>query len=261
MTDQSMHAFLQSSFLDGGNSAYLEELYEQYLSAPESLSSEWFAYFKALPKVTAAPEVSHAQIQRELLDSVKQGRVVTSGGAENADHERKQIRVQQLIQAYRMEGHQLADIEPLGLNPKPLVQELTLEYHGLSSKDYETPFDVGDFLVGVKQLSLREIESALKKSYCGAIATEFLHIVSREERDWIQTQIEGTLCDTAVSVETQKRLLSLVTDAEGLEKYLGSKYPGAKRFSLEGGDAFIIMMDDPGYGASGSFECFSEYFW
>lgn len=244
MSNDSMQAFFDSSALAGGNVQYIEQLFEDYLEDPNAVSEVWRTFFQQLPGISAQSDVSHHAIQAAFKRAAKQPMyaVASSDGLAIQAHERKQTRVQHLIQAYRLLGHRAAQIEPLGLTEKEIVSELTLEYHGLTAADLDTTFDVGDF-VGANQLTLRQLQATLQACYCGPIAVEYLHIVSRHEREWIQQHIEGSH-QPAYSAETKKYLLELLTKAEGLEKYIGTKYPGAKRFSLEGGDALLILIDE-----------------
>ncbi len=236
MTTITMQMFWQSSILDGGNSAYLEELYEDYLEDSTQVPPEWRQYFDTLPSVSAQ-EVSHRTIQQSFLDFSKKHLFSHISGSDGY-----QMRVQQLIQAYRLQGHRLATINPLPFYEIPVISELTLDYHGFTEADRDTIVDVGDFIAPIQQMTLGALETALKQAYCGPVATEYLHIVSKQERDFIQERVEGVR--PLITPETQKRLLSLVNDAEGLERYLGTKYPGAKRFGIEGGDAYLIILDE-----------------
>jgi 2-oxoglutarate dehydrogenase E1 component len=236
MTTTTMQTLWQSSVLDGGNSAYLEELYELYLSEPTRIPPEWRHYFDTLPSISAQ-EISHWAIQQSFLDFSKKRQyspVIAGDGY--------QMRVQQLIQAYRLQGHQMATTGPIPFYETPVTSELTLDYHGFTEADRETLVEVGDFIASNPQMTLGALENALKQAYCGPVATEYLHIVSKQERDFIQERVEGVR--PPVTPDTQKRLLQLVNDAEGLERYLGTKYPGAKRFGIEGGDAFLIILDE-----------------
>ncbi len=246
MSNDSMQAFFDSSVLAGGNVQYVEQLFEDYLRDPHTVPEVWRTFFQQLPSSSHA-DISHRAIQEAFKLSAKQFGHATVASSSDVlaiqAHERKQIRVQHLIQAYRLLGHRAAQIEPLGLEQKEPVSELTIEYHGLTADDLDTKFDVGDFL-GARELTLRELLATLRACYCGSIAVEYLHMVSRHEREWIQQHIEGKHAKPTYSAETKKSLLELLTKAEGLEKYIGTKYPGAKRFSLEGGDALLILVDE-----------------
>ncbi|MAZ44931.1 MAG: 2-oxoglutarate dehydrogenase E1 component [Legionellales bacterium] len=234
-----MAALWDSSPFAGGNAAYLEDLFETYLTNPDSLPGHWQEFFRNLPG--QGIDKSHASIREAFAQLVKSP-VTVSGASSDVEHERMQMRVRDLVHAYRLDGHVKAKIDPLKTITPPEVKELSLQFHGLSDADKSTTFKVGDF-AGPAELTLAEIEKALNDTYCGSIGFETMHIVSTEERQWLQNQIEAGRGRQQYSAEKKKRILERLTAAEGLEKYLGAKYPGAKRFSLEGGDALAVMMD------------------
>ncbi len=248
MQEGKMKSQWDSSVFDGGNAAYLESLYEQFLQDRNQLPKEWQEYFAKLSANAAVSDVSHAKIQSEFIALAKSASL--NGGLSNAsevpvEHELKQIQVLRLINAYRAQGHLHAQIDPLGMREllDENASELSLEDYGLSVNDLGTVFDVETF-VGPKTMPLGALYKALNDTYCGSIGTEYMHIPSREERAWIQQRIEGSRAQLALSKERKLSLLERLTAAEGLEKYLGAKYPGAKRFSLEGAEALIPLMDE-----------------
>jgi 2-oxoglutarate dehydrogenase E1 component len=251
MQNETMKAMKDSSALAGGNSAYLESMFEQYIVDPNSVPAEWRDYFQKLPHTNGSQDVSHRSIQEQfknLTQNASHQNISPSVAAHHSvslEHERKQIQVTRLINAYRLQGHLHAQIDPLGMRECEDVNasELTLEDHGLAVTDMGTTFDAETF-VGPRQMPLGELYQALNDSYCGSIGTEFMHISSPEERAWIQERLEGTRCQPKYSNEIKQLLLERLTAAEGIEKYIGAKFPGAKRFSLEGGDALISMLDE-----------------
>jgi 2-oxoglutarate dehydrogenase E1 component len=260
MQENIMKSMWESSAFDSGNSAYLESLYEQYLDNPNELTPEWRQYFDGFVKANGgAKDVSHAAIQTEFANLVKQGNSHVRV-AQNADmgHELKQIQVLRLINAYRLQGHLHAQIDPLGMREMldENASELSLEEHGLGVNDMATEFDTETF-VGPKKMPLGELYRALNDTYCGSIGTEYMHIPSNEERAWIQQRVEGSRATPQFSPKVKEQILERLTAAEGLEKYIGVKYPGAKRFSLEGGDALIPMLDEliQRAGSQGTREC------
>ncbi len=261
MQENNMKSMWESSAFDGGNSAYLENLYEQYLQNPAQLTPQWRQYFDELSKVSrGAKDVSHAEIQAQFAALVKMGRNPAAPASQNVtlDHELKQIQVLRLINAYRLQGHLHAQIDPLGMREMldENASELSLEEHGLSTKDMATEFDTETF-VGPKQMPLGTLYRALNDTYCGSIGTEYMHIPSPEERAWIQQRVEGSRATPQFSAKVKEQILERLTAAEGLEKYIGVKYPGAKRFSLEGGEALIPMLDEliQRAGSQGTREC------
>lgn len=245
----------ESSPLAGGNAHYLEYLYELYLQDPNLVPDQWKAYFAKLPTVDGhnGQDVSHAQIKQEFIQLTKNPQFAyPQSGAHAAthhsvslDHERKQMQVIRLINAYRLQGHLHAQIDPLSLRevPHECSTELSLEDHGLSIQDMGTVFDTETF-VGPRQMTLGELYRDLNDTYCGSVGTEYMHIQSPEERAWIQERIESTRTTPKFSPEKREQILDRITIAEGMEQYLGKKYPGAKRFSLEGGEALIPFLDE-----------------
>lgn len=239
---KSMAAEWATSPFAGGNAPYIEEMYEVYLNNPAALEPKWRDFFDKIP-ATGKPELSHRRIEEEFKNFTRK---TTTAAATHlsgdAIHERKQMEVVRLINSFRLVGHLQANIEPLGLNPPEKVAELTLANHGFTAKDKSEVFDTETF-VGNKTMPLGELFDALNETYCGSVGTEFMHIDSLEERRWIQQRIESARAKPKLTADDKIEILELLTKAEGLEKYLGAKFPGAKRFSLEGGDALIVMLD------------------
>ncbi|AIY65618.1 2-oxoglutarate dehydrogenase E1 component [Pseudoalteromonas piratica] len=244
MHEGVMKAWLESSHFNGGNVAYVEELYEAYLDDASSVSDEWREVFDALPKVEGVDvDVKHSDIRAQFAELAKNKHkevVVAAGGASDA----KQVRVLQLINAYRFRGHQNANLDPLGLWQREKVRDLTLEHHDLTDSDLDKEFNVGSFASGSDTMKLKDLYAALKKTYCGSIGAEYMHITSTEEKRWLQQRLESNFAQPQFSNETKLRILKGLTAADGLEKYLGAKFPGAKRFSLEGGDALVPMLKE-----------------
>src|SRR3990172_1993269 len=250
LTNSSMlHEWWNTSHLDGGNASFLEQLYESYLSDPDSIDPRWRSYFDTLPPVGAVTQdVPHSAIRDAFRKYARQGSQIQPMAvplATKVDNEQtwKQIRVLQLINAFRFRGHQHAKFDPLELEERPVISELHLDYHGLSDADLDTVFDTGS-LVGKDQASLREILDILTTTYCGNIGSEYMHITATSEKRWIQKRLESSRCIPAFSVETRHRLLNRIIAAEGIERYLHTKYIGQKRFSLEGAECLIPMLDE-----------------
>lgn len=242
MQNGVMKAWLESSHLAGANATYVEELYELYLIDPAQISEDWKRVFDDLPKLSEqAVEQPHSRIRdyfRKLAQESKHLNLQVS----DPDVDAKQVRVLQLINAYRFRGHEAAKLDPLGLWERPSVVELTPEYHQLSEEDFNDSFHVGSFTAGKETMPLKDILMSLQKIYCGSIGAEYMHITDTEQKRWIQQKFESYTGAPLFSKEEKKVFLEELTAAEGLEKYLGAKFPGAKRFSLEGSDALIPMM-------------------
>ncbi|MBI2379332.1 MAG: 2-oxoglutarate dehydrogenase E1 component [Gammaproteobacteria bacterium] len=243
---EGMHAWSASSSLFGGNAAYIEELYEQYLTNPASVDAEWRSYFDALPKVNgiAGQDVNHTDIKDYFREQAKYKGPVVVAGSGDAVQQEKQVRVMQLISAHRHRGHQNARLDPLDLWDRAKVNELDPAYHGLTAADMEQSFQTGSFAGGSDSMKLKDIIASLQSTYCGSIGAEYMHIVDTDEKRWIQARLEPVQGRPSFDKALKTRILEGLTAAEGLEKYIGAKFPGAKRFSLEGGDAFVPMMDE-----------------
>ena len=247
MQESVMQRMWESAHLSGGNAAYVEELYELYLHDPNAVPEEWRTYFQKLPaEGSTATDVSHSTIRDHFVLLAKNQRRAqpVSAGSVSSEHEKKQVEVLRLIQAYRMRGHQAAKLDPLGLWQRPAPVDLSINHYGLTNADLDTTFRAGDLFIGKEEASLREIFEALQKTYCRTIGAEFTHIVDSEQRSWFQQRLESVRGRPEFSADVQAHLLERVTAGEGLEKYLGTKYPGTKRFGLEGGESLIPMLDE-----------------
>lgn len=243
MSDQdSMQSLWDNSYLFGGSSRYLEEMYEAYLADPNSVAENWRDFFSTYK---SNGEISHQAVREEFLQLAKNP-IRSSVVQESTDVEqvRKQSHVLQLINAYRSHGHHHARLDPLG-KTRPKIADLDLAHHGLSQADFDKTFSTNSFsAIKSGSASLKEIYTALNETYCGSIGIEYMHITDHEQTAWLQRQIENNLGRPDYNSEQKKQILKYVIAAEGLEKYLGTKYVGQKRFSLEGGESLIPMLDD-----------------
>ncbi len=248
MHEQTMEQLWSTSHLDGGSLAYIEELYEAYLRDPSEVSEKWRSYFDQLPRADESVTVDtpHKPIREQfLLISKNQHRArPVAASSVSTEHERKQVQVLQLINAYRGRGHQQAKLDPLNLMARESVPDLDLHFHGLSKADLDTTFQCGTLFIGQEEATLKEIIDALEATYCGTIGAEFMHIVNTAEQRWFQQRLESARSHPKFSGDVKMHLLERLTAAEGLEKYLGSRYPGVKRFGLEGGESLIPLMDE-----------------
>lgn len=236
-----------TAYLSAENSDYIDELYEQYIKDPSLVPEDWRVYFQNLAKDNqTTPDLSHADIKNYFITLASDKQTVQKDRASNhsSDHERKQVKVSTLIHMFRLQGHQLANLDPLGLWQRPVPKALNFSDYGLSEADLDTHFSSGRLFPNKTEASLREILSTVKTIYCNTIGMEFMHIMDTDQRRWLLRRFEHVRGREEYSNEIKKHLLERLTAAEGLEKYLGSKYPGAKRFSLEGGDALIPMVDE-----------------
>ena len=253
-----MEHWWRSSHIAGGNADYVEALYEQYLEAPNDVSPEWRDFFDKLPRVESniQPDIPHAIVRSHFREMAFQRSGAVSATVADSfatDHEKKQVAVVRLISSYRQRGHQKANIDPLNLMKRESVPDLDMSFHGLSGADLDTEFQTGILYIGKEQTTLAEIVEALEATYCGSVGAEFMHIIDTEQRRWIQKRMDSVRSNPEFSVDTKHHLLERLTAAEGLEKYLGSRYPGTKRFGLEGGESLIPMVDEV-IQRAGSFE-------
>ncbi|MEP1596314.1 MAG: 2-oxoglutarate dehydrogenase E1 component, partial [Halieaceae bacterium] len=247
----NMELLWRSSHIAGGNATYVEDLYETYLTDPNGVPEQWRDYFDKLPRVeseiTQIEDVPHSTI-RDRFAKISKMRVRTEATVQHdsqaTEHERKQVRVVQLISAYRQRGHQKASLDPLGLAEREHVPDLELGFHQLSAADRDTPFQVGSLHIGKADATLGEIVDALERTYCHTVGAEFMHIVDTGERHWIMTRMESVRSAPDYGDDVRMTLLRRLIKAEGLEKSLGSKYPGTKRFGLEGGESLIPMLSE-----------------
>ena len=244
----SMQEHWDNSMLGGANSPWLEYQYEQYLSDPNSVDETWRDFFAQLPMVSEnAREVAHSEIRQQFRQlATSSGRPASSGGATaeaGSAAELKQIYVTQLINAYRVRGHQLAKTDPLGHETEAMVREVRLHENGLSEADLNTEFQTPS-LEGIERAPLKDIIAHLEKCYCGSIGYEFMYIDYTPQKDWLQQRIESVASAPALNAETREWILQRVTAAESMERHLGSRYVGQKRFSLEGGESLIVIMSE-----------------
>lgn len=240
----AMKAWLDSSHLVGANATYIEELYEQYLDDAHSIDPQWREVFEQLPSLSAGTiEQAHSPIRdyfRLLAQEKKHNQVQISDPSADS----KQVKVLQLINAYRFRGHQAANLDPLGLWERPFIDELEPSFHQLTEEDLQETFNVGSFASGQESMKLQDLKRALEQTYCGSIGAEYMHMTNTEQKRWIQQRLESVLGQPSFTLDEKITLLEELTAAEGIERYIGVKFPGAKRFSLEGGDALIPLTKE-----------------
>lgn len=237
-----LELFQESSPLYGGNAAYVEYLYEQYLSNPESIESCWRRRFDKIHSGSTEDTPHSAIVERfEKLAIAEPGRLARMQGF-TEQSVKKQSAVARLIYHYRVQGHQIAKNNPLG-RAINIPADLEPAYYGLTDADMSTLFDTGGFS-GTDRLPLRSIISKLQEIYCGSIGSEYMHIVDADSKRWIREKLEGARPDFSSHTEKRLWLLKLLTAAEGLERFLHRKFVGQKRFSLEGSESLILILDE-----------------
>jgi 2-oxoglutarate dehydrogenase E1 component len=245
-----MHQLSANSYLFGSNAPYVEELYEAYLDNPGSVPDRWRAYFDALQHVPASDgsdsrDVAHAPVVESFAQRAKANAFAVKASAAELAVARKQVHVQSLIAAYRSLGARWADLDPLKRTERPKIPELEPAFYDLSESDMDITFSATNtYFTTAEQQTLREILQALRETYCGSVGAEFMHITEPSEKRWWQERLERIRCKPTLTSDQKTHLLERLTAAEGLERYLHTKYVGQKRFSLEGGESFIASMDE-----------------
>jgi len=234
---RSLQDLYKSSYLFGGNASYVEAWYEDWLEHPDSVPVEWATAFTAL-RDGAGPEIGHLGLQEKFRQL---GALQPAAGTDTQSADRKEAGVVKLISAYRLRGHQHARLNPLGEPHHERAPDFDLEFQGLEAADLDREFDSGS-LVAPARMTLREIIALCERVYCGSIGVEYLHISDTRKRAWLQERLEGAQGIPAVDSTESLGILRSLTAAEGLEKYLHTRYVGQKRFSLEGGDSLIPLL-------------------
>ncbi len=248
-TSSVYQAYSGNTYLFGGNAPYVEEMYESYLANPGSVPDSWREYFDALQHVPAvdgsnAKDVPHLPVINAFAERAKQGGTKVVMASADVEMGRKRTAVQQLIAAYRNVGQRWADLDPLKRTERPNIPDLEPSFYGFTDADQETVFDTSNTFFGKDRMSLRELLNALRETYCGTLGAEFMYTSEMGEKRWWQEKLESIRSKPSFNADKKKNILERLTAAEGLERYLHTKYVGQKRFSLEGGESFIAAMDE-----------------
>jgi len=246
MTIQQLRA---NSYLFGGNAPYVEELYETYLANPGAVPDHWRDYFDALQHVPAVDgsnsrDIPHAPVVSAFAQRAKSGPTRPITFSSDAEMSRKRVAAQQLIAAYRNVGVRWADLDPLKRTERPQIPDLDPAFYGFTDADLETVFNTSNTYFGKESMSLRELVNNLHETYCGSIGAEFMYLSDQGQKRWWQQKLESIRTRPNFSAEKKREILDKLTAAEGLERYLATRYVGQKRFSLEGGESFIVGMDE-----------------
>jgi 2-oxoglutarate dehydrogenase E1 component len=245
----------ENTFEYGANAVYIAEVYEKYLNDPANVSEEWREYFEGLgdnledvkgdfkggkwgkeksqvvgyfPKPFVMDRRRNRGKGRRKEDSI--------GGA--SQEVLDSIHAHMLIRAYRVRGHLIAKLDPLGLEGRASHPELDPSRYGFSEEDYDRPIQLDGWL-GHDKLTLRQILDILYESYCNKFAVEYSHIQSLEKKEWLENKIESNLGKPVLTKEQKKHILSLLVETVGFEEFLHKKFPGVKRFSAEGGEGLM----------------------
>jgi 2-oxoglutarate dehydrogenase E1 component len=242
---QSLADANAASLLSSGNADYVEALYQQYLTDPSSVAPEWEQYFAGLGRSAAgapAPASAFDGDAHATPMHAETGAYVRLHG-EHADV--KQAAVSRLMVHYTNRGHLAAKIEPLGIFNRPRPRVLELQNIGLTDADLDTEFFTGSRSDWMPRFAtLREILRRYEHVYCGSIGAEFAHVSDTDERMWLQETFQVGRMQAGFDADTRRGILVQLTAAEGLERYLHTRFVGQKRFSLEGGEAMIPLLDD-----------------
>jgi 2-oxoglutarate dehydrogenase E1 component len=247
-TSTVYQAYQANTYLFGGNAPYVEEMYENYLANPGSVPDTWREYFDALQHVPAVDgsnsrDVAHQPVIDAFAQRAKAGGTKVIVASVDAEMGRKRTAAQQLIAAYRNVGASWADLDPLKRTERPAIPELEPAFYGFSDADQETVFDVSNTFFGKDKMSLRELLNALRETYCGSIGAEYQYLTDQTQKRWWQQKLESVRSKPSFDAQQKRHILDRLTAAEGLERFLHTKYVGQKRFSLEGGESFIAAMD------------------
>ena len=245
-----MQQYRANSHLFGGNAPYVEEMYEAYLDNPGSVDEQWRAYFDALQHVPAGDgsedrDVAHAPVIESFAQRAKANPFGNKVSGSDLAIARKQVHVQSLIAAYRFLGSRWADLDPLKRQERPKIPELEPAFYDLSESDMDIAFSASNtYFSTAEAMTLRQIVQALRETYCGSIGAEYMHITDPAEKRWWQQRLETVRSKPNFNTDEKTHILERLTAAEGLERYLHTKYVGQKRFSLEGSESFIASMDE-----------------
>jgi 2-oxoglutarate dehydrogenase E1 component len=262
-------AFALSSFLYGGNAAYIEDLYARYESDPKSVEAEWQAFFGSLkdssadvtksaqgaswkkPPVIARDETlsaldgQWAETEKKIGDKVRakaQGTGVELSPTDVQQATRDSIHALMLIRAYRIRGHFHANLDPLGLEPRKDDEELDPRSYGFTEADYDRKIFL-DFVLGLEFATMREIVAICQRTYCQTLGVEFMHISNAQQKGWIQERIEGADKEITFTREGKRAILNKLIETEGFEKFCDTKFTGTKRFGLDGGESLIPALE------------------
>ncbi|MCQ9615668.1 2-oxoglutarate dehydrogenase E1 component [Paenalcaligenes niemegkensis] len=247
----SQTELLSTSYLFGSNAAYVEDLYEIYLNNPTAVPDEWRSYFDQLQHLPATDgrestrDQAHAPIVESFAQRAKANALITRVPAVDLALASKQVSVQSLIAAYRSLGARLASLDPLKRSERPSYAELDPAFYGLTEADLDQVYSATNtYFTKNETMSLRDLLKALRDTYCQNIGAEFMHISDPVAKRWIQERLESVHGTFEFSADQKRNILQQLTEAEGIERFLHTKYVGQKRFSLEGGESFIASMDE-----------------
>ena len=243
--------YKKTSFLAGNNSSFIEELYEDYLSSPETLPEGWSSFFDGLKdneetitKNFLGPSWSRKKLIKKykIKNKEVEKKQEDSGAGLSEDNTKDSVRAIMLIRAYRIRGHLVSNLDPLGIQKRTEHSELKPETYGFYQNDYNRKIFL-DGVLGLQHATLNEILKIVKKTYCSNIGYEFMHMGDPEEKTWIRDRVEGKEKNVVFTENGKKAILNKIVEAEGFEKYLQLKFVGTKRFGLDGGESLIPALE------------------
>ncbi|WP_415035130.1 2-oxoglutarate dehydrogenase E1 component [Azonexus sp.] len=242
----TMNDKFDSSLYFGGNAPFVEEVYENYLHDPSSVTAEWRDYFDRLAQMPgfAARDVAHTPVISAFAELARDGGFRPAAAPATCVENKKQSAVGQLVTAYRSLGTRWADLDPLKRLPRPKLDELEPSFYGFTDADLKQTFNVGSLKGLPENAQFSDIMETLRQTYCGTIGVEYMYMTNYDEKRWLQDKLESIRSRPTYNSEQKKRILERLTAAETLERYLHTKYVGQKRFSLEGGESLIVAMDE-----------------
>src|SRR5476651_2245533 len=244
-----MQQFTSNSYLFGGNAPYVEDLYEAYLNNPGSVPENWRGYFDAMQHVPAVdgsnkPDVAHASVIASFAERAKAGPIRTVSASADAEMGRKRVAATQLVAAYRYLGSHWANLDPLQRQERPSLPELEPSFYGFTDADMDIVFNISNTYFGPETATLRDLINFLRDTYTRSIGAEYMYVSDPAEKRWLQEKLESIRSTPNFTPEKKIHILDRLTAAEGLERYLHTRYVGQKRFSLEGGETFIASLDE-----------------
>ena len=244
-----MQEYTTSACLSAGNAPYIEEMYEAYLNDPASVPDNWRDWFNTMQLVPASDgssrhDIPHTPVIASFVERAKHGPFRTVVAPISTEMDRKRVASQQLTAAYRILGVHHANLDPLERLRRPNIPELDFSFYGFTDADMDLVFNIGNTYFGVETATLRDQINMLRDTYCRSIGAEFMYITDQAQKRWMQQRLESTLSKPDFPDEKKRFILEKLTAAEGLERYLHTKYVGQKRFSLEGGESFIPALDE-----------------
>ncbi len=269
--DEMNDVFAGTSFLYGGNAAFIEQLYARYQENPDSVDPQWREFFSQLKddgaqviaeargaswqredwpipangEMVSVLDGNWAPLEEQIRDKID-SRAKAKGAALSLEELRSatldSIRALMMIRAYRIRGHLDADLDPLSLEEKTFHPELEPETYGFTEEDLDRPIFI-DNVLGLEAGTIREMISILRRTYCSTIGVEFMHITDPVEKAWLQERIEGPGKEISFTPEGRKAILTKLIEAEGFEKFIDVKYTGTKRFGLDGGESMVPALE------------------